>query len=150
MTEEKDITIDCPVCEDTVNITARNIRLAIQHKKQTDGKILISCPSCCRALELPGNEIPQNGAELTQWLGKVADNPDDWCGCVPVLDENIVSTPNGGYADLNIWYYRPGNGGKPMTKRKYMLTYGIDPKCYQAKNPDMGAEPFDTGRRVRK
>ena len=147
MTDEKDIVIDCPVCEDMVQIPARDIRLAIQHKGQTDGKILISCPDCCRALELP-NEIPQSGAALTQWLGNLVDNPDDWCGCVPVIDPNIVITPAGGYADLNIWYYQPGGGGEALTKRKYMLTHGINPQCYQAKNPDMGGKPFVTGKKA--
>jgi hypothetical protein len=146
---ENDIMIDCPVCEESVQIATREIKLAIQHKKDTDGKILITCPACCRALEVPP-EIPQNGAELTEWLGEMAENPDDWCGCVPMLDMNQERRPAGGYADLNIWYYQPGGGGKPLPKRKYMLTYGINPQCYMAKNPDMGGKPTKLGTPVKK
>jgi hypothetical protein len=142
--ELKDITIDCPVCEESVTIKARDIRLAIQHKKETDGKILIWCPECCRVLELP-EATPQDGVALDEWLGNMAENPDDWCGCVPVLDDTVVRIPNGGYADLNVWYWRPGGGGKALRKRRYMLEYGIQPECHNKKNPAMGGKPVVTG-----
>ncbi len=144
MAEERNIKIDCPVCEEEVEISARDIRLAIQHKNKTGGKALVSCPECCRVLVLPEG-VPESGDALEEWVTKEAENPEDCCGCVPVLDENVVKTPTGGYKDLNVWYYRPGGGGNALRKREYMLEYGINPECYMNKNPSMGGKPTKVG-----
>jgi hypothetical protein len=139
-----DIKIDCPVCENPITIKARDIKLAVQHKKDTGGKILISCPECCRALVLPDG-TPTDGAELEEWIVKESEKPDDCCGCVPMLDSTQEQIPNGSYTDLGVTFYRPGSGGKPMKKRSYMMTYGINPECHMAKNPGMGGKAFKTG-----
>jgi hypothetical protein len=145
MTDGKGITIDCPVCEEETTITEKEIRMAIQHRGSTGGKILVFCDQCCRALVLP-EDVPTDGAALEQWITAEEENPDDCCECVPMLDRNQEITPNGGYADLNLWYYRPGNGKTPLPERRYRYTYGISPKCYQAKNPSMGGTPTRVGK----
>jgi hypothetical protein len=138
-----DIKTDCPVCENPITIKARDIKLAVQHKKDTGGKILVSCPSCCRALALAG-DVP-DGSTIEEWVTAMAENPDDWCGCVPMLDSTQEKIPSGSYADLGVTFYRPGSGGQPMKKRPYMFAYGIDPQCHMAKNPGMGGKPFKIG-----
>lgn len=145
MAEElKGIDIDCPVCEKEVTITSREIKLAIQHKKDTGGLALVSCPECCRALVLPEG-IPQSGAELEEWIISEIEDPEDCCGCVPMLDPTQEQIPTGSYADLGVTFYRPGGGGVAMKKRPYMYAYGIDPACHIAKNPGMGGKPFKAG-----
>jgi len=142
MTDElKGITIDCVVCEKETTITARDIKLAIQHKKDTGGLILVSCNECCRVLVMPEG-IPQDGAELEEWIVQAAEDPDDYCRCVPMLDSTQERIPAGSYADLGVTFYRPGGGGQPLKKRPYMYNYGIDPAKHIAKNPSMGGVPF--------
>ena len=63
----KDIKTDCPVCEAEITITGREIKLASQHRKETGGKVLVSCPECCRALALP-DPIPEGEADLEAWI----------------------------------------------------------------------------------
>lgn len=141
----KDIMIDCPACEKETKITARDIKLAIQHKKETGGLILVSCNECCRALVMP-EEIPGSGAALDEWFVEASENPDDYCACIPMLDPGQEKTPAGNYADLGVTYYRPGGGGLVMRKRPYMYSYGINPECHLKKNPSMGGKPYKTGR----
>lgn len=142
MTDEiKGITIDCPACERETTITAREIKLAIQHEKDTGGLILVSCNECCRVLVMPEG-MPQDGAELEEWIVQAAEDPDDYCRCVPMLDPTQEQIPAGSYADLGVIFYRPGGGGIALKKRPYMRTYGINPQCHIAKNPGMGGVPF--------
>jgi len=143
--EIKEILIDCPVCEMETKITAREIKLAIQHKKYTGGLILVSCNECCRALVLP-EEIPGDGAALDEWFVEAAEDPDDICPCLPMLDLGQEKIPSGSYDDLGVTYYRPGGGGLVMRKRPYMYTYGIDPACHLKKNPSMAGQAFKVGR----
>ncbi len=37
----KDISTICPVCEADIVITARELKLASQHRKETGGKVLV-------------------------------------------------------------------------------------------------------------
>ncbi len=138
-----EINTDCPVCEKEISISARDIKLAISHRKETNGKILVSCPECCRALVLESEQIGEDQT-IDEWIGTIAENPD-WCGCVPMLDSTQERIPNGSYADLGVTFYRPGGGGKPMKKRQYMATYGINPECHMKKNPGVGGKPFQIG-----
>ena len=138
-----DIETDCPVCEKEISIRARDIKLAVQHRKDTGGKILVSCPDCCRALALEG-DVPEN-MTVDEWVSQMVENPDDWCGCVPMLDATQEEIPNGSYADLGVTFYRPGSGGKALKKRPYMFAYGIDPACHMAHNPSMGGKPVNLG-----
>lgn len=136
-----DIKIDCPVCENPIAIKARDIKLAVQHKKDTGGMVLVSCPECCRVLRI-ASEIPD---DITEWIVEAAENPEDCCPCVPMLDSTQERIPSGSYADLGVTFYRPGGGGKPMKKRAYMATYGINPECHTEKNPGLGGKPFAIG-----
>jgi hypothetical protein len=147
--ETKGVKIDCPACEEETVITEKEIRMAIQHKGVTGGLVLVYCTKCCRALRM-ADGIPQDGMALEQWIAKEVDNPDDCCECIPMLDPTQESTPVGGYADLNLWVYRPGNGKTPLAERPYRYTYGISARCYQAKNPSMGGTPVQLGKAVTK
>lgn len=139
-----DIETDCPVCEEEITIKARDIKLAVQHRKETGDNILVSCPACCRALRLEG-DVPGN-MTVDQWIAKMAEDPEDWCGCVPMLDATQEQIPAGKFADLGVTFYRPGSGGPALKKRPYMYNYGIDPSCHLSKNPSMGETPVDLGR----
>jgi hypothetical protein len=142
--EIKDIMIDCPACEKETKITVRDIKLAIQHRKETGDLILVSCKECCRALVLP-DDIPGDGAALEEWFVEATENPDDYCACIPMLDSDQEKIPAGGFDDLGVTKYRPGGGGPAMRKRPYMYAYGIDPACHMAKNPSMGGKPMKVG-----
>ena len=141
------IETDCPICESPISISEKEIRLAISHKKDTDGKMLVTCPACCRALVLEGDKPEDLSVE--EWIAEIAKD-EDWCGCVPMLDPNQERIPAGGYADLNLWVYQPGGAGKALPRRQYMAAYGIDPQCYMEKNPDMGGKPVILGKAAEK
>jgi len=117
----KDVSTICPVCETDIVIAAREIKLASQHRKETGGRVLVSCLNCCRVLALPG-PIPEGEAELEEWATSVED-----CCCVPLLNDEDVRMPNGCIDNLGKKVYRPGGGGQALTKRAYMARYGIDP-----------------------
>jgi len=144
MTNIRTIQIDCPACEKEITIQEHDIKLALQHKKDTGGLILVSCPECCRALVMPA-AIPEDGAELEEWFVRAAEDPDEICPCIPMLDPEQEKIPNGSYSDLGVTFYRPGSGGQPLKKRPYMYNYGIDPACHMKKNPSMGGQPFKIG-----
>ena len=135
------IEIMCPVCEKDISLTEREIKLAVRAKTETGGMVLVSCPECCRALRI-ASEIPD---DIAEWIAEAAEDPDTCCPCVPMLDPVQEQIPNGSYADLGVTFYRPGGGGKPMKKRPYMATYGINPECHTSKNPSMGGKPFKIG-----
>jgi hypothetical protein len=143
--EIKDIMIDCPVCEKETKITVREMKLAIQHRKETGGLVLVSCTECCRALVLP-DDIPRDGVALEEWFVEAAEDPDNCCACIPMLDPDQEKIPAGAFDDLGVIKYRPGGGGPVMRKRPYMYAYGIDPACHLKKNPSMGANPFKVGK----
>jgi hypothetical protein len=141
-----EITTDCPVCEKTITITSRDIKLAVQHKADTGGEVLVTCSECCRALRMPP-DMPQGG-DLDEWISKVSTD-EDWNGCIPMLDPTQEAIPAGSYSDLGVTFYRPGSGGTPMKKRPYMFTYGINPECHMGKNPNMGGKPVELGKKKR-
>jgi hypothetical protein len=118
----KDVPTICPVCEADVVITAREIKLASQHRKETVDKVMVSCPECCRTLVLP-DPIPEGDAELEAWITSVED-----CCCVPMLNDENVRMPAGMENNLGKKIYRPGGGGPQLMKRAYMARYGIDPE----------------------
>jgi hypothetical protein len=138
----KDITTDCPICEEEITITGREIKLASQHRKETGGKVLVSCPKCCRVVALP-DPIPDGEAELEEWATDIKD-----CCCVPILNEEDVRLPNGIIDNQGKKAWRPGGGGPALMKRLYMFRYGINPETMWAKM--QGGEvqkPFKIGGR---
>ena len=114
------LSIDCPVCERAIEISEREMRLAAQHKRSTGNKLLVSCPKCCRVLEMTGIQ-PEN---VQEWIV----NLDDII-CVPFLDDTYVKLPAGYQLIMGLKMYRPGGGGKLLRKREYMFQYGMDPEC---------------------
>lgn len=131
MTEIKTI---CPVCEKDITIADRDITLAVSHKEDTGGNVLVTCSECCRALVVPVEGDP------AEWIAE-ASQDDDWNGCVPMLDDTEIKKPSGSRGDLGVLEYIPGDGGPAMRKRPYMWKYGINPECHMAKNPSMGKKP---------
>lgn len=134
----KDIATICPVCEEDITISAREIKIASQHRKETGGKVLVSCPECCRTLVLP-DPIPEGEAELEEWTVSVKD-----CCCVPLLSDDDVKMPNGPEDRLGKKLWRPGGGGPSLMKRPYMFRYGINPETMWAKM-NGGQKPFKIG-----
>jgi len=128
----------CTVCENDISITEREIKLAIQHKGDTGGKILVSCPECCRVLVMPA-DTPE-GSDLVQWITDVQD-----VVCVPILNDDYIRIPAGRETLLGKTSYKPGGGDRSLGKRAYMFRYGINPECALAKNPSMGGKPFKIG-----
>jgi hypothetical protein len=114
------LAIDCPICERAIEILEREMKLAVQHKRSTGDKPLVSCPKCCRVMELTG-PLPEN---VQEWLV----NLDDII-CVPFLDDTYVKLPAGYQLIQGLKMYRPGGGGKLLRRRDYMYQYGMDPEC---------------------
>ena len=135
-----EINTICPVCEKDITITEHDIQLAVQHKQDTGGNVLVTCPECCRALVVPN----VNETDITEWVISIAQR-DDWNGCVPMLDDTEIRKPSGSRGDLGVLEYIPGNGGPALRRHAYMFTYGIDPACHMAKNPGTGGKPFVIG-----
>jgi hypothetical protein len=133
-----EIATICPVCEEDITISEREIRLAIQHKQDTGGNVLVSCPNCCRVLVMPVN-MPE-GAELEQWITNVED-----VVCVPILNDDYIRLPTGKTVLLGKTTYMSGGGDAALMKRPYMFRYGINPECALAKNPSEGKKPFVIG-----
>jgi hypothetical protein len=133
-----DLEVLCPVCENDISISAREMKLALSHKKETGGKPIVSCPECCRCLLLP--EMPENGADLEQWITDVSD-----AVCIPMLDDEYIREPTGYSSHLGVRVYTSGAGETGLPKRTYMFKYGINPECAIAKNPNMGGKPFKIG-----
>ena len=132
------IETTCPVCEKDITITERDIKLAVQHKADTGGNVLVTCPECCRALVVPVEGDP------VEWVISIAER-DDWNGCVAMLDDTEIQKPSGSRGDLGVLEYIPGNGAKALRKRPYMFVYGVNPECHTAHNPSMGKKPFVLG-----
>ncbi|MCK9571282.1 hypothetical protein M0R72_20200 [Candidatus Pacearchaeota archaeon] len=128
----------CPVCESDISVTEREIKLAIQHKGDTGGKILVSCPECCRVLVMP-SDMPE-GSDLTQWITDVQD-----VVCVPILNDDYIRIPTGQTILLGKKTYMSGGGDQALMKRPYMYRYGINPECALAKNASIGGKPFKIG-----
>ena len=133
-----EIVTTCPVCEEDITITDRDIKLSIQHKGDTGGKILVSCQNCCRVLVMP-EDMPQ-GADLDQWITDVGD-----VVCVPILNDDYIRIPAGKTVLLGKTTYMPGGGSGALMKRPYMFRYGINPECALAKNVSEGGKPFVIG-----
>jgi hypothetical protein len=132
----KEILIICPICEEDIVISERELKIASQHRKETGGKVLISCPKCHRVLALP-NPLPEGEAELEEWATSVED-----CCCVPLLNDEDVRMPNGCIDNLGKKVYRPGGGGPALMKRAYMFRYGINPETAWAEMGGGQQKPF--------
>lgn len=133
----KEITTICPVCEEDITISPRELKIASQHRAETGGRVLVSCPNCCRVLALP-DPIPEGEAELEAWAADVSD-----CCCVPLLNDEDVRMPNGCINNLGKKVYRPGGGGPALMKRAYMARYGIDPERAWKKIGGGEKKPFE-------
>ena len=129
----------CPVCEQDISISARELLIAARMKENTGGRALTGCPLCARALVLP-EAIPTTEAMLEQWLGNIED-----VLCVPLLNDIDVRLPNGYLENLGARTWRPGGGGPALAKRPYMLKYGVDPEIAWAKMKKEKLEPFKIG-----
>jgi hypothetical protein len=134
-----EISTICPVCEADIVISARELKIASQHRAETGGRVLVSCPECCRVLALP-DPIPEGEAELEAWSTSVED-----CCCVPLLNDEDVRIPNGVMDNLGKKAYRPGGGGPALMKRAYMARYGINPEAMWAKMGGGEKKPFKIG-----
>lgn len=144
----KDIQTTCPICEQDVTITVREIELSLQHRGETGGKALVSCSKCCRVMVLPEQVSSEGGKmDLEEWLLQPENVDGDWCPCVRLLDEEQEKEPAGDIDSHGKKLYRPGGAGDPLMKRPYMAKYGINPECMLAK---MRANPGVTagGRKV--
>ena len=133
----KNISTNCPACENDIIISEKEMRLAIQHK--AGDKVLVTCPVCCRVLILP--DVPTNDAAFDQWTPDVQGEV-----CIPFIIDTDLRTPNGAIDNLGVKLYTSGAGVTGLSKRAYMARYGINPECYMAKNPSMGGKPFKVGR----
>lgn len=133
------IELICPVCENDISISTREIKLAISHKKETGGNVLVSCPECCRVLVMPLG-VPEDTEAVEQWITDV-----DNVTCVPLLNGDYVRIPSGSITLLGRTTYKPGGGDTALPKRQYMFRYGINPECAVSKNPSLGGKPFVTG-----
>lgn len=138
----KDVNITCPVCEEDVTITAREIRLAMQHRNETGGKALVSCSNCCRVMVLPDN-IPEGDVELEEWIVKQAES-NDWLACLRLLEPELEKEPLGCNDYNGKKLYIAGLGGQGLTKRAYMFAFGIDPERMLAKK-GLSGKPFKIG-----
>jgi hypothetical protein len=118
-----DINIICPVCENDITISARNIKLAVRNKLKTGGSYLVSCPDCCRTLRLP-NDTPESDVELDEWPGNIED-----VTCISFLNDEDIRLPAGMIDNLGKKKYRPGGAGPLLEKHEYMMKYGINPEC---------------------
>jgi hypothetical protein len=136
--EDDGLDIICPVCEEDIVISTREIKLAVRHKGSTGGKALVSCPHCSRVLVLPA-DAPEDDAALDAWLPSVADTM-----CVPMLSDEAIRIPAGMADELGKKVYRPGGGGPALPKRLYMARYGIDPENALRKMGRGKAAPFNT------
>lgn len=129
----------CPICEEDITISSRELKISSQHRKETGGKVLVSCPNCCRVLALP-DPIPEEEAELEAWSTSVED-----CCCVPLLNDEDVRIPNGVMDNLGKKAYRPGGGGPALMKRAYMARYGINPETMWARMQGGEKKAFKIG-----
>jgi hypothetical protein len=134
-----DLETICPVCEEDITISSREIALAIQHKKSTGGRTLVSCPECSRALVLPEG-IPATEDYIEVWIGNIDD-----VLCVPMRNDEDIRLPNGFVDNVGKKAWRPGGGGPALAKRPYMFKYGIDPERAWAKMKREKLEPFKIG-----
>ena len=135
----KEISTICPVCEADITISSRELKIASQHRAETGGRVLVSCPNCCRVLALP-DPIPEGEAELEAWATLVED-----CCCVPLLNDEDAREPAGCIDNLGKKVYRPGGGGPALMKRPYMARYGIDPEAAWKKMSGGEKKPFMIG-----
>lgn len=133
------IQLICPVCEEDIEIADREIKIAIQHKKDTGGNVLVSCPECCRVLVMP-KDMPVGNAELDQWVTDVQD-----VVCVPILNDDYIRIPTGQSDLLGKKTYMSGGGDTALMKRSYMFRYGVNPECALRKNMSLGSKPFKVG-----
>jgi hypothetical protein len=131
----QNLEVTCPVCENDIVITEKEMKLAVQHIAETGGVPLVSCTECCRVLSLP--EMPTNGDLLENWVPDVSGET-----CVPFLDDEFVREPNGVTIHLGAKVYTSGSGVTGLTKRAYMHRYGMNPECAIAKNKNMGRTPY--------
>ena len=136
----KEIVTICPVCEEDIIISPRELKIASQHRAETGGRVLVSCPKCCRVLAMP-DPMPEGEAELEAWATSVEE-----CCCVPLLNDEDAREPAGCIDNLGKKVYRPGGGGPALMKRAYMARYGIDPeRALEKMRGDAKRAPFKIG-----
>lgn len=116
------LKIICPSCEEDVEITEREQKMAVMFKSHSEGIPMTSCPKCCRVLKITGAGLPEN---IEEWNPNVDD-----MFCVPLLDDTVARIPAGYVAEGGHIKYRPGSGGPLLAKRDYMYMYGYNPECY--------------------
>jgi len=122
-----DLKAICPVCDNDIVIPDRTIKIAVKRKADTGGRVLLTCPECCRVL-VPEGDVPAEEKYLTQWIVQMAED-DNWLPCIPMLDPMHEKMPTGYVSHHGVKEYRSGAGDEPLTRRAYMLEYGIDPEC---------------------
>ena len=122
-----DIETICPVCDNDITILERAIKIAVKRRADTGGRVLLTCPECCRVL-VPDEGAPEGEAELIQWIAAKAEE-EGWLPCIPMLDPMHEKMPSGSVTHHGVKEYRAGKGEAMLTRRPYMLKYGIDPEC---------------------
>jgi hypothetical protein len=119
-----DLNTVCPYQEKDIVIPERDIQMAVRFKSKSGDKALVSCPLCCKVMEITG--APDDVQEWNPDMSKMV--------CVPFLEDTVLRIPAGTITEgEGEPKYRPGSGGDLLPKREYMFTYGIDPECYFAK-----------------
>lgn len=122
-----DIETICPVCDNDITILERAIKIAVKRRADTGGRVLLTCPECCRVL-VPDEGAPEGEAELIQWITTQAEE-EGWLPCIPLLDDTLARMPSGSVSHHGVKEYQPGGGNEKLTRRPYMMKYGIDPEC---------------------
>ncbi len=103
-----DLSVICPVCDKDIVIPERAITIAVKRRSETGGKILLSCPECCRVL-IPAEDVPTADTELRQWIVEKAET-QNWLECIPLLDDIVAKMPSGFVEHHGVRQYRPRRG----------------------------------------
>jgi len=115
----------CPVCEEDITISEKEIKLANTHKNLS-GFVLVSCPLCCRVLKVEG--VPENNAAVTEWI-HAHEEDEDWLHCLKFLDDEVIHLPAGSIDYNGKIKYTAGAGDQGLMRREYMAKYGVEPEC---------------------
>ena len=125
----------CPVCESNIVIMDGSIKRAMMHMAKTAGRVLVSCPNCCRVLPLPGNFPTTGDADLNAWIAQLdsMDSTNHCWPCIGLLDPMDARMPKGFVEHLDVRFWTPGDDIEAIPALDYMMKYGIDPVCAWAK-----------------
>lgn len=116
----------CPVCEEDIVIAEKDIKRARMHADEVGGLILVGCPNCCRTLVLSEDDLKDY--ETADEAETDAAGNESWLPCLE-LEGVVAKMPTGFESHMGVKEYKPGGGGKPLTRFAYMMTYGVDPVC---------------------